>query len=97
MTNNINKDKSIKHLCNILTDILNPTKFAKIKPYYAPILQGCMNTCSRRALFRNLRILLDSEISSTIIMGDLMSKLKQKTLQKPCGKPNQGNSRPKRR
>ena len=65
------------HKCNILTNILNPTKRAKTKSHYSLILQGCMNTRSGRALFRNLRILLDSGSSLTIIMGKLMEKLKQ--------------------
>ena len=64
--------------CNILTNILNPTKRAKTKSHYSLILQGCMNTRSGRALFRNFRILLDSGSSLTIIMGKLMEKLKPK-------------------
>ena len=77
MENNINKDKSIIHECNILTNILNPKKHAKSKyNHYSPILQGCMNTCSGRALFRNFRILLDSGIISKIAMVNLASKLK---------------------
>ena len=37
-----------------------------------------MNNRRGRALFRNFRILLDSGSISTIIMGELMSKLKPK-------------------
>ena len=50
----------------------------KNKSRCPPILQVCMNTHSGRALFRNFRILLDSGISSTIIMGKLTEKIKPK-------------------
>ena len=37
-----------------------------------------MKTCNRKEKFGNFRIILDSRRSSTIVMGKLMSKLKQK-------------------
>ena len=37
-----------------------------------------MNTCSEREKFRNFRILLNSNSSSTIVMDKLTSKLEQK-------------------
>ena len=79
MDYNINKDKNIKHKCNVLSNLLNPKKCAKYKSsHYLPILQDCMNTHSGREKFRNFRILLDSGSTSTNIMGNLKSKLKQK-------------------
>ena len=50
----------------------------KKKSQYSPILQGCMSTRSGRKLFRKYRILLDSGIISTIIMGNLTKILKPK-------------------
>ena len=56
---------------------LNPTTRKKSKIiHYSPILQGCINTHSRRAKFKNFQIILDSGISSTIVMGNIMKKLK---------------------
>ena len=79
----INKNKSITYECNVLTHILNPTKHEKSKyDHYLPILLGCMNTHSGREEFRNFRIILDSGISSTIVIGKLMSKIKQKKLER---------------
>ena len=79
MANKINKDKSIRHEYNILPNILNPTKRAKSKyNHYSPTIQGCMNICSGRERFGNFRFILYKGISSTIIMGKLTSKLKQK-------------------
>ena len=81
MKNKINKDKSIINECNILTDVLNPTKLNKSKyDYYSPILQSCMKSRSGTALFRNFQILLDSGISSTVIMSELASKIKPNVL-----------------
>ena len=38
-TNNMNKDKSIIHECNIQTNLLNPTKRVKSKyDHYSPII-----------------------------------------------------------
>ena len=86
----INKNKSITYECNVLTHILNPTKHEKSKyDHYLPILLGCMNTHSGREEFRNFRIILDSGISSTIVIGKLMSKIKQKKIRKSyLGKPS---------
>ena len=79
MSNNIKIDKIIIHECNILADILNPTKRAKSKyNNYSPIQQGCINTCSGRELFRKFRILLNSRSISTIITVEMTSKLKPK-------------------
>ena len=41
-----------------------------------------MNTCSGRKTFGNFRILLDSGNRSTILIGELISKLKQKQSEK---------------
>ena len=55
--------------CNLLHDILNPYKRNKNMNFrYSPILHGCMNTLRGKARFKNLRILLDSECSHTIVM-----------------------------
>ena len=78
IANNKNKNKSIVHECNILTDLLNPKKCAKTNSHYSPILQRFMNTRSGRALFRDFRILLDSRSISTIIMGKLTKTIKPK-------------------
>ena len=90
----INKDNSIKHEFNILFNILNPTKRAKSKiRNYSPILQGYMNTHNGREKFGNFHILLGSRSSSTIMMGNLTSKLKQNNHQKQLRvKTNQGSS-----
>ena len=57
-----------------------------------------MNTCSGKAKFRNFRVLLDSGSSSTIVMGKLTSKLKEKNQQKQLrGKLKQGNLRTQRK
>ena len=49
----------------------------KIKnSHCSKMLQGCMNTHSGISKLRNFRILLDSVSSSTILMHNLMSKLK---------------------
>ena len=79
MSYKINKDNGIKNECNVLYNLLNPSKRAKSKiNHYSPIQQGCMNTCSRREKFRNFQILLGSRNSSTNLMGKLTSELKQK-------------------
>ena len=80
MANKVSKDSSITHVCNVLSNLLNPTKHAISKiDNYSPILHGCMNTLSGREKFRNFRILLESGCSSTIVMGKMKSKIKQKT------------------
>ena len=48
---------SNKHEFNVLSTLFKPKKRAKSKTSnYSPILQGCMNTCSRRAKFKNLEL-----------------------------------------
>ena len=45
--------------CNILHDIINPSKRAKIlNVYYCPNLRGCMNTRKGREKFNNFQTLL---------------------------------------
>ena len=62
MENEINKDKSITHECNVLTNILNPAKSATLKyDHYSPILQGCMNTCSGRQSLETLKLYYTEE------------------------------------
>ena len=99
MANNKNNNKGITHECNVLSYILNPIKWAKTKNcHYSPILQICMNIHSGGGGNRSFRILSDSGISTTIVMGKMTSKLKQKKHQKKiCGKTKQGSSRPHRR
>ena len=46
-----------------------------------------MNTHSGREKFSNFQILLDRDISSTIVMGKLKSKLDLKKLPQLRGKP----------
>ena len=83
MENHINNYKSLTHECNVLSNILNTMKHAKLKNiHYSPIMQGCMNTRSGRAKLTNVQILLDRRSSSTIVMGKLTSKLKEKIQQK---------------
>ena len=58
---------------NLLHDIINPPKRASnINRHYSPILHGSMNIRKVRAKFKNLRIILDSECSSTIVMRRLV-------------------------
>ena len=79
MTNKKYINNSTKRECNILSTFLNPTKHAKYKiSPYSPILQDCMNTCRGRENFKNFRIVLDSGIFSTIVMGNLTSKITSK-------------------
>ena len=96
ITNEIRKYNSVTHECNVISNILNTTTHAKSNiDHYSPILKGCMNTCSGREKFRNFWILLDSGSSSTIMMGNLTSKLKQNNHQKQLRvKTNQGSSWP---
>ena len=59
--------------CNLLHDIINTTKRSKqINSHYYYILHGCMNTRKDKAKFKKHCILLDSEFSSTIVMGSLV-------------------------
>ena len=79
MENKNNNNKSLTHECNVLSNLLNPMKRAKSKNcHYSPIIQGCMKTRSGMSKFGFFLILLDRGSSSTIMMGKLMSKLKQK-------------------
>ena len=68
-------DISNKHECNVISNLLNPTKYAKPN-HSSLILLRCMNSRSGRWKFRNFMILL--EHSSKIFMDNLTSKLKQK-------------------
>ena len=64
---------------NLPHDILNPSKCTKnINFHYYPILNGFMNTCKVKEIFKNLQIFLDSGFSSTIVMRSLTEKLKTK-------------------
>ena len=55
-----NKVKNIPE-CNLLHDIINPPKCAKIYIiYYSPIMHGCMNTGKGRSRFKKILIILDS-------------------------------------
>ena len=85
MDNKNNSNLSNEHEFNIISNFLNPKRRAKYKnSHYSPILQGCMNTRSGKEKDRNVCILLDSGISSTIVMGRLTSKLKQKISSEKC-------------
>ena len=47
--------------CNLLHDILNPSKRTKnLNSHYSTILHGCINTQKVRAKFKNFCILLES-------------------------------------
>ena len=79
MLNKTNNDKSLTHEYNVLSNLCNPMKCAKLKnSHYSPILQGCMNTCSGTANFRIFLFLLDNGSSSTMLMGKLTPELKIK-------------------
>ena len=69
-----NEVKNISE-CNLLHDIINPSKRTKnLNSHYSPILHGCMNTRKGKSKFKNFRILLDSGCNSTIVMGRLVKK-----------------------
>ena len=58
---------------------MNPSKFTKNKNrHYSPIVHVCMNTRKVGANFENFLILFYSGCSSTILMINLISKLKIK-------------------
>ena len=60
---------------NLLHDIFNPTKPAKnLNSHYSPIIKGSNNTRHGREKFKNFQIILDSECSSTIVMGRPVEK-----------------------
>ena len=67
--NKENRNNITKHEC-----ILSKSKMS----HYSQILKGYMNTRSGKEIFNNFRILLESRSSSTIVMGNMTSKLKQK-------------------
>ena len=65
--------------CNLLHDILNPSKRNKnVNSHHSPILYGCINTRKGKAIFINFRIILDSGCRSTIAMKRLIEKLNHK-------------------
>ena len=73
MTRIHNNEVEIISECNLLHDIINPPKTAKIlNSHYSPILRGCMNTRKGEAKFKNFRIILDNGCSSAIVMGGLV-------------------------
>ena len=62
--------------CNLLYDIINPSKRYKyINSHYSPILRRCMNTGKVRSEFKNFQNILDSRCSSTILMRSRVEKL----------------------
>ena len=61
MSRTNNNKANNKAECNLLHDMLNPSKRTKnINSHYSVILNGCMNTCKGKEKFKNVRILLDS-------------------------------------
>ena len=67
--------------CNLLHDIINPTKITiTLNSHYYHILHGCMNKIKGREKFNNFKILLDSGFSHTIVMGRLVEKLSPKKM-----------------
>ena len=65
--------------CNLLYDIINPSEITKyINTHYSPILHVCINTWKGKAKFKDFRILLHSECSSTIVMRIIIEKLTPK-------------------
>ena len=64
---------------NLLHDILNPSKSTKdINTHYSPILHVCIDTRKGKAKFKDFRILLHIECSSTIVMRMIIEKLTPK-------------------
>ena len=62
--------------CNLLHDIINPLKCAKIlNRHYYPFLHGNTNNRKCREKFKNLRIILDIVCSYTFVMGRIVEKL----------------------
>ena len=61
---------------NLLHDILNTSKHTKnINRHYYLILHVCMNTRKGKETIKNVRLLLDSECSSKILMRNLIIKI----------------------
>ena len=68
-------DKEVNKIseCNLLHDIINPTKRAThLNSHYSNIIHCCLNTRKGRAKFKNFQIISCSECSSTIVMGILV-------------------------
>ena len=62
--------------CNLLHDILNPSKrTGLLNIHYYPILHGCMNTQKGRETFKNFLILFHSGFGSTIVIKILITKI----------------------
>ena len=67
--------------CNLLHDILNPSKSTKKSNiHYYPILHVCMNTHKGREKIKIVHILLDIGFTSMIVMGRLKNLLPKKTM-----------------
>ena len=72
------KKNEVKNIaeCNLLHDIINTPKRAKIlNIHYSPILYVCMNTRRGKVKFKIFHIPLGSGCSSTIVTGRLVDKL----------------------
>ena len=62
--------------CNLLHDIINIPKLTNnFDSHYSPILHVYINIRKGRARFKNFRILLDNQCSSTIVMVRLIKIL----------------------
>ena len=62
--------------CNLLHDILNPSKRNKISNFrYSYILHRCMHTWKGRETFKNFLILFHSGFGSTIVIKILITKI----------------------
>ena len=71
-------DKEVNKIteCNLLRDMINPTKRAKyLNSYYYLILHVCINSRIVTAKSKDFLILLYSECSPTIVMVRLVEKL----------------------
>ena len=67
--------------CNLLHDVLNPSKRIKyINSHYYHIIHRCINTRMGREKYKYFQILLDSGFSSTIVMISIETKLKTKNI-----------------
>ena len=70
-------DKKVNKIaeCNLLHDIINPTKCNKnFNSHYSTIIHRCMNTRRCREKFKYFFILLYSGCSPTIVTGRLVEK-----------------------
>ena len=71
-------DKEVNNIseCNLIHDMINPPKCARIiNINYPPILHGCMNTREGRTNFKNFQNLLDIGCSSVILMVRIVENL----------------------